>query len=102
MTNTRKTSLRTCVACRTQTDKRNLIRFVRDADGETHVDLTGKAPGRGASVCPSSACFERAVAKKRLNEALRTTLAEEDVDRLRTEFENALAVYGERISEGGR
>ncbi len=81
---------RTCVACRRVADKREFIRFVRDADGEVHVDPSGKAPGRGASVCATSACFEAAVTKNRLASALRASLIEEDVERLRREFEDVL------------
>src|SRR5574340_939730 len=97
-----KTHLRTCVACRREADKRELVRFVRDADGETHVDPTGKASGRGASVCAEMSCFETAVGKKRLGPALRASLTEEDVERLRSEFENALRNRGAADLRPGR
>ena len=86
----RKTPTRTCVACRRETDKRDLVRIARDADGYTSVDIGGKAPGRGAYVCAETACFELAISRKRLASALRATLSEEDVDRLRHEFEAAI------------
>ncbi|MDZ4166824.1 MAG: YlxR family protein [Coriobacteriia bacterium] len=86
----RKTPLRTCVACGRETDKRALVRIVRDADGYTHVDPGGKAPGRGAYLCAQSACFEAAIGRRRLAPALRASLAEEDVERLRNEFEAAI------------
>lgn len=98
----RKTPLRTCVACRRETDKRDLVRFVRDAEGEVHVDATGKASGRGASVCADIACFEAAVGRKRLGPALRSSLSEEDVERLRSEFEEALRNRGAAPSRSGR
>jgi predicted RNA-binding protein YlxR (DUF448 family) len=90
----RKSSLRTCVACRREADKRDLVRFVRDAEGEVHVDRTGKAGGRGASICGDLACFEAAVARRRLGPALRASLSEEDVERLRSEFEEAIRSDG--------
>lgn len=86
----RKTPTRTCVACRREADKRELVRFVRGADGEVHADRSGKAAGRGASVCANATCFETAVGRKRLGPALRASLAEEDVERLRHEFEDAV------------
>jgi len=98
----RKTSLRTCVACRREADKRELVRFVRHADGEVDVDTSGKAPGRGASVCADMACFEAAVARKRLAPALRASLSEEDVERLRHEFEEALPKRSPADSRSGR
>ena len=98
----RKTPLRTCVACRREADKRELVRFVRDAEGDVHVDATGKATGRGASVCADLKCFEAAVGKKRLGPALRASLTEEDVERLRSEFEEATRQTGTATSRSGR
>jgi len=86
----RRTPVRTCVACGRADGKRELVRVVRDAEGYTHVDPTGKAPGRGAYVCPDPACFEAAAARRRLASALRVSLVEEDVERLRNEFETAI------------
>jgi len=99
---TRRIPVRTCVACRRDGDKRDLVRFVRDSDGEAHVDISGKAPGRGASVCPENACFETAVERRRLAAALRVTLDEDDIDRLRKEFEEALRTRAESPSRYGR
>ena len=90
MTTARKTPLRTCVQCRANLDKRELIRIVRNKDGEVFVDPTGRANGRGAYVCPRPDCFEKA-ADGHLATALRARLGEEDIDRLRREFEEALA-----------
>lgn len=91
MTRTRKTPLRTCVGCGTGADKRQLIRIVRDANGDVSVDLTGKANGRGAYLCAESGCFDAAVRRKRLDSALRVHLREDDLDRLRREFDEAIA-----------
>jgi len=85
---------RTCIACRRVDQKRSFVRFVRDAEGDVHVDSSGKAPGRGASVCASIACFETAVTKNRLAPALRASLPEEVVERLRREFEDVLRTRG--------
>lgn len=93
---------RTCVACRRVADKREFLRFVRDADGEVHVDPSGKAPGRGASVCVTTACFEAAVTKNKLAAALRASLVEEDVERLRREFEDVLEIRGASYPGTGR
>lgn len=87
---TRKTPLRTCVACGTEADKRAFVRIVRTPDGEVLVDPTGKANGRGANVCPTTECFEQAVKRKRFAAALRVNLREEDVERLRREFERVV------------
>ncbi|MFA5843588.1 MAG: YlxR family protein [Coriobacteriia bacterium] len=86
----RKPPVRTCVACATSGDKKDFVRFVRMGDGDTAVDPSGKLNGRGAYVCRTSACFERAVSRKRFTAALRVTLREEDVERLRREFERLI------------
>ncbi len=62
MDHTRKTPIRTCVSCRSSSEKKQLIRMVRTADGDVRVDPTGKMPGRGAYLCGakvmSCACAE--------------------------------------------
>lgn len=49
--------MRTCVGCRRKS-KRELIRVAMSPEGEISIDRTGKAPGRGAYMCPSLDCFE--------------------------------------------
>ena len=73
---------RTCVACRTTTNKRGLIRIVRTADGIV-ADPTGKLAGRGAYVCGQSACWEEALGKGRLAHSLKARLSTKDADALR-------------------
>lgn len=43
----KKIPLRTCVVTREKLEKKDLIRVVKDKDGNISVDLTGKANGRG-------------------------------------------------------
>lgn len=60
----KKIPMRMCVGCREMKAKRELVRIVcaRDSGEELHiaVDPTGKAPGRGAYICPNAECLERA------------------------------------------
>lgn len=65
---------RTCVACRATRPKRELVRVVRSAEGGLTVDLRGKAPGRGAYLCPAEACLSRGIGAG----ALRTALGDID------------------------
>ncbi|MCL6588689.1 MAG: YlxR family protein [Firmicutes bacterium] len=73
----RKISIRTCVACRTSGEKKSLIRIVRTSEGRVVIDATGKLPGRGAYVCPSVSCLNKAIKEKRLSRALRIEVPEE-------------------------
>jgi hypothetical protein len=72
--------VRTCIACRQERGKRELVRVVRTPDAGVRVDPTGKAAGRGAYLCRARVCWQQALAGARLlNSALRTTLTTEEV-----------------------
>ncbi len=94
----RKVPTRTCVACRTSSDKRGFVRIVRTPDGHVEVDGKGKANGRGAYLCADPDCFERAHARRRLDVALRVTLQDDDYARLRRDFD---AMLTEQVPKRG-
>ena len=73
---TRKISMRMCVGCREMKEKRSLLRVVKSPEGAISFDRVGKAPGRGAYVCKSKECFERAVKQRQLERALETRIDE--------------------------
>ncbi len=73
---------RTCVACRSTSDKRELVRIVRSPAGTVEVDPTGKQAGRGAYLCRQTECWDAALKKDRVASALRTKLTAEDRRRL--------------------
>lgn len=70
--------------------KRQLVRIVRTPSGRVQVDPTGKGAGRGAYLCPHRPCWEEALRRRRLQHALKTTLAEEDTAALRA-YANTLS-----------
>ncbi len=80
---------RTCLGCRTSKDKNELIRIVRSPEGTVSCDLTGKANGRGAYICPDSACLAKAVKSRALSRALKTEIPEEVISRLTREIGGA-------------
>ena len=73
----KKVPVRMCVACRQGKPKKELIRIVRNKEGSVGVDLTGKAQGRGAYLCPSVQCLEKAIKSRALQRALECELTEE-------------------------
>ena len=73
---TRKIPMRMCVGCREMQEKRSLLRIVKSPEGAISFDRIGKAPGRGAYVCKSKECFERAVKQRQLERALETRIDE--------------------------
>jgi predicted RNA-binding protein YlxR (DUF448 family) len=86
----RKIPQRTCIGCRTVRPKRDLIRIVRTPAGEILLDPTGKQSGRGAYLCPDTACMEQALRKKQLERALEAAITPEIIDRLRDELERVM------------
>ena len=54
-----------CVNCRggEMKPKKELLRILRTETGEFVVDALGKANGRGAYLCRSVECFQKAVKK---------------------------------------
>ena len=82
--------MRMCVGCRTMKEKRSLVRVVRTEDGEAKLDLTGKANGRGAYVCPSAECLKKAVKSRALDRALEVTVSPEVMERLASEIERRI------------
>ncbi len=58
---------RTCIACRSTKDKGLLIRIVKDKNNNFSVDKLGKLNGRGAYICNSNECLEKAIKTRALN-----------------------------------
>ncbi|MHB8928523.1 MAG: RNase P modulator RnpM [Bacillota bacterium] len=79
----RRVPLRLCLGCREMKPKKELIRVVRTPEGTVEIDLTGKKAGRGAYVCPDSACFDSAAKAKSLEKALEQSLSPEVLASLR-------------------
>lgn len=75
--------LRTCIACRQRRPKRALIRIVRTPKGALEPDLQGKEPGRGAYVCPDWECWQSALEPRKLRQALKCDVSDEDLQALR-------------------
>ena len=82
----KKIPMRMCVGCREMHEKRELIRIVKSAEGMVSIDMRGKAPGRGAYICPSTKCLKKA--RKRLESNLEAAIPEEIFARLESEIEN--------------
>ena len=78
----KKMPMRQCVGCREMKPKKELIRVVRSPDGGISLDFKGKAPGRGAYVCPDSGCLKRAIKSKALERGFETQIPQEIYDGL--------------------
>ena len=83
----KKIPQRQCMGGRERKAKRDMIRVVRGTDGAVSLDFGGKAPGRGAYICPDPECLKRALKSKALDRSLEVTIPEEVYDRLSREME---------------
>ena len=70
----RKIPLRKCTGCQEMKDKRELIRIVRNDEGQFSLDMTGKKPGRGAYICPNGECLKKAQKSKGLERSFKTAV----------------------------
>ena len=75
--------LRMCIACRQMKDKRDLLRIVKDKEGNISVDLSGKKNGRGAYICKDKTCLEKLKKQKSLNKAFKTNVSEDVYNEIR-------------------
>ena len=73
----RRFPVRTCVACRTERQKRDLVRVVRTPTSDVIIDETGRANGRGAYLCADGSCWAAALKKKSIERALGVPLSAE-------------------------
>ncbi|MCX7827920.1 MAG: YlxR family protein [Thermanaerothrix sp.] len=87
---------RRCVACGTEAPKRGLVRVVRSPEGKVHLDRSGRAPGRGAYLCPNLSCLALAVKKKALQRSLRVDVGPEVI----RDLEDLLRALEAETSDG--
>ena len=83
----KKIPQRQCMGCRERKPKKELIRVVRGTDGTVSLDFSGKAPGRGAYLCPNPECLQKAMKSKSLDRSLEVTIPQEVYCRLQKEME---------------
>lgn len=83
----KKIPMRQCVGCREMKPKKDLVRVVKSPEGVISIDLRGKAPGRGAYVCPSKECLRRAIKSVALARGFETTIPPEVLQQLEQQME---------------
>lgn len=66
----KKVPIRLCLGCQQARPKREMIRVVRNSEGEIFLDKTGKKSGRGAYICPEKTCLDSARKSKKLEKSL--------------------------------
>ena len=65
---------RMCIACRSMKPKNELLRIVKNG-GDVVLDISQRLEGRGAYICPSVECLQRAQKQQQLDRALETKIS---------------------------
>lgn len=80
---TKKIPLRKCVVSNAMFPKKDMLRIVKNKEGQVSVDLNGRAHGRGAYLKKDLEVLEKAIKSKALERALDTKISEEVYEEIR-------------------
>ncbi len=86
MMKTKKIPMRMCLGCGEMRPKRELIRVVKSKEGDISLDLTGKKSGRGAYICKSVECFEKARKARKFERSFSCMISEDIYDSMEGEL----------------
>ena len=87
MGSVRKVPMRKCTGCGEMKSKREMLRVLRTTEDEIILDATGRKNGRGAYLCGSTECFQKAVKSRVLERSLKTVIPAEVYESLEKEIE---------------
>lgn len=82
----KKIPFRQCTGCGEMKSKKELIRVIKTPDEEIVIDVTGKKNGRGAYLCNSFDCFQKARKTKALERSLKVAIPDEIYEQLEKEL----------------
>lgn len=83
MAKMKKIPMRKCLGCGESKTKQELIRVVKNKDGEVFLDSTGKKNGRGAYLCFDEKCLDKAIKSKALNRAFEMEINDDIIQGLK-------------------
>lgn len=82
----KKIPMRQCMGCNEHKPKQELLRVVRSPENQVSLDFTGKKSGRGAYICRSVKCLQKARKSRRLDRILECEIPEEVYDAMEQEL----------------
>lgn len=83
----KKIPYRQCVGCGEMKSKKEMMRVLKTAEEELVLDVTGKKNGRGAYLCLSAECLQKARKNRGLERSLKRSIPDEIYEKLEKEFE---------------
>jgi Predicted nucleic-acid-binding protein implicated in transcription termination len=82
----KKIPMRKCIGCQEMKSKKEMLRILKTDNNEVVLDVTGKQNGRGAYICFSDECLEKAVKNKGLERSLKMAVPADIYDNLKKEL----------------
>lgn len=83
----KKVPMRQCIGCGCMKSKKEMMRVLKDTEGNILLDVTGKKNGRGAYLCKTEECLKKARKNKGLERSFKMSIQTEVYDRLEQEFD---------------
>ena len=74
------------MGCREMKSKKELVRILKTTEDELMIDATSKKNGRGAYICRSMECLEKAQKSKGLERSLKMPVPQDVYETLRKEL----------------
>ena len=84
----KKVPMRKCVGCGEMKSKKEMMRVLKTAEDTFVLDATGKKKGRGAYLCFSKECFEKAVKTRGLERSFKQSIPKEVYEKLEKEMDS--------------
>lgn len=87
MSSVKKIPMRKCVGYGEMKSKKEMMRVLKTSENEFLLDATGKKNGRGAYLCQSKECLEKAIKNKGLERSFKQAIPKEVYAILEKEME---------------
>ncbi|MCI8516458.1 MAG: YlxR family protein [Hungatella sp.] len=84
---TKKIPLRQCIGCGEMKSKKEMVRILKTENEGIILDSTGRKNGRGAYLCPSAQCLQKAVKNRGLDRSFKQQVPREVYETLEKEME---------------
>lgn len=84
----KKVPVRQCIGCGEMKHKKEMMRVLKDAEGNISLDVTGRKNGRGAYLCISEDCLLKAKKNRGLERSLRVRIPEQIYESLEEAYRN--------------
>lgn len=86
MSTVKKVPMRKCVGCGEMKNKKEMMRVLKTLEESFVLDITGKQNGRGAYLCKSEDCLQKAIKGKGLERSFKQAIPKEVYDNLEKEM----------------